>query len=251
MLYSTAPVQLQRNQGSRMLAYEIIAQNVRYAIENFVWSPDDMIPSESALAKQYSVSIGTVKKALNDLVQEKLLYRIQGKGTFVAGSFVRCEKLRYYKTMTDFNEPELETTFQFLGCGLIEGENPACKHLGLVDNAMLVRIDRLSYIDNIPYALIRSYFDGDRFAGLLTTEPERFEQQALSLIIEKDYNTATLAAKELISATEATGSIAKILKLPKNSPLLHITMLSLTHNESVYEYRESFIVPDKKIFRTY
>src|SRR5205807_2418305 len=48
------------------------------------WEPGQLIPSELELCQMYSVSRTTVRKALDHLTQEGLLYRIQGKGTFVA-----------------------------------------------------------------------------------------------------------------------------------------------------------------------
>ena len=48
------------------------------------WRPGAPIPSEVELAGRYSVSQGTVRKAVGELAEERLLVRQQGKGTFVA-----------------------------------------------------------------------------------------------------------------------------------------------------------------------
>jgi GntR family transcriptional regulator len=48
------------------------------------WRPGESIPSEVELAGRYSVSQGTVRKAVGELAEERLLVRQQGKGTFVA-----------------------------------------------------------------------------------------------------------------------------------------------------------------------
>ena len=48
------------------------------------WSPGSFLPSEMALAEEYGVSQGTLRKALNELTLEKRLVRYQGKGTAVA-----------------------------------------------------------------------------------------------------------------------------------------------------------------------
>src|SRR5687768_17041027 len=47
------------------------------------WKPGDAIPSESRLAESFNVSVGTVRKAIDELVAEKILLRQQGRGTFV------------------------------------------------------------------------------------------------------------------------------------------------------------------------
>src|SRR5690606_21176071 len=48
------------------------------------WRPGQAIPSESRLAGRFGVSLGTVRKAIDELVAEKILVRHQGRGTFVA-----------------------------------------------------------------------------------------------------------------------------------------------------------------------
>jgi GntR family transcriptional regulator, arabinose operon transcriptional repressor len=53
-------------------------------IQHHKWRANDRLPTEAELAKQFDVSRFTVKKALDDLVTEGLVYRIQGKGSFVS-----------------------------------------------------------------------------------------------------------------------------------------------------------------------
>jgi GntR family transcriptional regulator len=47
------------------------------------WKPGTAIPSESRLAEHFNVSVGTIRKAIDELVAEKILVRQQGRGTFV------------------------------------------------------------------------------------------------------------------------------------------------------------------------
>src|SRR5687767_11731270 len=48
------------------------------------WKPGEAIPSESKLAERFNVSIGTIRKAIDELVAERILLRQQGRWTFVA-----------------------------------------------------------------------------------------------------------------------------------------------------------------------
>ncbi len=48
------------------------------------WPAGTALPSETRLAKRYSVSIGTLRKAIDELVAERIVTRHQGRGTFVA-----------------------------------------------------------------------------------------------------------------------------------------------------------------------
>src|SRR5919205_4295357 len=48
------------------------------------WKAGGAIPSETRLAERFNVSIGTIRKAIDELVAERILLRQQGRGTFVA-----------------------------------------------------------------------------------------------------------------------------------------------------------------------
>lgn len=68
----------------RLPLYEQIKQQILQRIADSEWDSNELLPSEWDLAEQFSVSQGTVRKALTDLVNDGVLYRQQGRGTFVA-----------------------------------------------------------------------------------------------------------------------------------------------------------------------
>jgi GntR family transcriptional regulator of arabinose operon len=67
-----------------MPLYKQIKQYVLNNIRQSVWQPNDKIPSENELAAKFKVSRITIKNALQELIEEGLIYRIQGKGSFVS-----------------------------------------------------------------------------------------------------------------------------------------------------------------------
>lgn len=66
--------------------YLIIENDIKAAINNGSFKSGDLIPSENELKEKYNVSRMTVRQALNNLVNEGLLFRHQGKGTFVSNA---------------------------------------------------------------------------------------------------------------------------------------------------------------------
>ncbi|HMX17596.1 MAG TPA: GntR family transcriptional regulator, partial [Rhodocyclaceae bacterium] len=64
--------------------YRQIKSLILQALEAGEWRPGEAIPSETELAGRFSVSQGTVRKAIDEMASENLLVRRQGKGTFVA-----------------------------------------------------------------------------------------------------------------------------------------------------------------------
>lgn len=251
MMYPDAPYPALDEENASILAYVRIEQSIRKKIETFVWHPGDKIPSEPELAREYAVSIGTVKKAMQNLVVSGFLYRIQGKGTYVAGSFVRSSKLRFYTTYAKFGVAELLTTPRFLRCESQKGSDDVCQYLGIENNSQIILLERLLYTEEKPFVFVRSHFEAARFPDLVKVDGLRFEKQALPLIIEKDYATPTMAAEELISSVTIPAEVAKHLHLSEDSSVLFIEMLSMTYSKTPYEYRQSYCVPGRKIFRNY
>ena len=75
--------------ASNLPLYQQLQRALREAIDRGLLGPDDALPPERDLAIEFGVSRITVRKAIDGLVNEGLLMRRQGSGTFVRG---RVEK---------------------------------------------------------------------------------------------------------------------------------------------------------------
>ncbi|MDG0814594.1 GntR family transcriptional regulator [Cohnella rhizosphaerae] len=64
--------------------YSQIRDYILANIQQLHWQANDQLPTEQELAEKFNVSRFTVKKAMAELVQEGLIYRIQGKGSFIS-----------------------------------------------------------------------------------------------------------------------------------------------------------------------
>src|SRR6201984_3697612 len=84
---------------SRLPLYQQLQRALRQAIETRVLAPDDALPPERDLATEFAVSRITVRKAIDGLVNEGMLVRRQGSGTFVCA---RVEK--NFSKLTSFSE---------------------------------------------------------------------------------------------------------------------------------------------------
>jgi GntR family transcriptional regulator len=87
------------DEASSLPLYQQLQRALRQAIENRVLSPDDALPPERDLATEFCVSRITVRKAIDGLVNEGMLVRRQGSGTFVCS---RVEK--NFSKLTSFSE---------------------------------------------------------------------------------------------------------------------------------------------------
>jgi GntR family transcriptional regulator len=71
------------NHDSKVPLYYQLKEQIRKDILNGGYQEGDLIPSERELSDRYDLSSTTIRRALNDLVQENFLERKAGKGTFV------------------------------------------------------------------------------------------------------------------------------------------------------------------------
>ena len=234
-----------------MPVYKQIRRCIAERIERGDYPTGSMIPSENELAEEFGTTRLTIRSAMDELVKSGQIRRVQGKGAFVAGSFIRSKNHRFYRTHTAFDAPEPERRCAFLRAEVEPGQDFICRYLRLATGTPLLRLERLISIEDRPFVLVHSYFEEARFPGLAQADPRRFEQEALTLIIENDYATPTMAAHELGSAVSATPEVAAALQLPESAPVLFLEMLSFSYDESPYEYRQSFCVSGRKLFRSY
>ncbi|HIU17249.1 MAG TPA: GntR family transcriptional regulator, partial [Candidatus Avidesulfovibrio excrementigallinarum] len=198
--------------AARLPVYIRIAQSIQEDIEKSRWQIGEMIPAEPQLAQTHQASIGTVKKALQLLVSAGLLYRVQGKGTFVAGSFLRSDQLRFYRTQESFLSMEESTAAKFISCKVIPPQADINAQLQIAPDAALIELRRLIFSNGQRLVDVHSYFEQSRFPKLADETPSRFEKQALTLIIENDYGTPTMSTEELISVvTPQDRTIAELL----------------------------------------
>ena len=139
--------------SSQQPLYQQLQRSLREAIAGKVLAADDALPPERDLAEQFAVSRITVRKALDGLVEEGLLTRRQGSGTFVAGQ--RVEK--NFSKLSSFTEDMAARGRTAHSVWLSKSEGQVTPEesltLGLGPHAAVYRFARIRYADDAPMAL--------------------------------------------------------------------------------------------------
>ena len=236
--------------ASPIPVYYQLQMLLKEEIENSRWMPGRRIPPERVLAESYDLSVGTVKKAILNLVNAGYLYRIQGKGTFVAGMKLQPESLRYYRFLKNFGDREDELQVKLLDLKTIKGYSAVNALLKLKPNQDLYQIKRIFLSGKRTVVYTVSYLPCKLFANLDSLPLTKFEKIPLYIALEEHYGLPTMSNRELFSAIPADGATAKIMKIRKGKPVAVIQMLSFTYKQTPYEYRKSYCLTDAKaIFR--
>lgn len=67
-----------------MAVYKLIREDIVEDILTGIYEPVEMIKGQEIYAKKFNVSRATVRKAIDELVEKKVLFTVKGKGTFVS-----------------------------------------------------------------------------------------------------------------------------------------------------------------------
>ncbi len=244
---------LNRRSENPTPVYFKLQSAIKEKIEQGHWKPGDMIPPERIFAEEHKLSIGTVKKAISNLVNEGFLYRIQGKGTFVTGTYVRRDKLRYYRCFSNFGDSESNMNITLLGIERIRPVPEINRLLKLRSKSDLFKVSRLMNFDEGPRILSVSYLAQSQFKALdAPLFRTKMEKVALYSILEESYGVPTIYNQELIGVEKAAKDVARELNIRTGTPLVVIEMLAFTYKDRPYEYRISHcITSERKLFREY
>lgn len=140
--------------------YLQLQKGLRDAIENRVVQAEAAIPTERDLAEEFAISRITVRKAIDGLVDEGLLSRRRGAGTFVVAP--RVEK--NFSRLTSFSEDMIARGRRPHSAWVSKSEGAVTPEealsLGLSPGASVYRFHRVRYADGLPMALEYSTVPG-------------------------------------------------------------------------------------------
>ncbi len=249
MLGTSGPFCKSDEDGSPI--YFQLAKRIRRQIEKGNLTNADLIPSERQIAAYNNLSLATVRKALDELVNRGFLKRVQGKGTFVTGTRDRRDKIRFYPLVEGFDSKDPVFSVQVKEIKKIKGFTRINQHLGIKDKSELIELRRILLYRGTPLIYCVSYLPENLFPGLETFDTKSFGNQALYYFLEEKFGVTTISHTELLSATAADKNIAGILNIQLGHPILMVEKKVFTHKDKPYEYRISHCMTDTlKLIRT-
>jgi GntR family transcriptional regulator len=207
------------NRYSSVPLYRQIKDKIVSDIEDGVWKPGDLVPSGPELSKRYDVSVGTVRRAMEELMNEGVLVAVQGKGTFVARPKVSI-KLPYFRGFTKDmilrgHIPETK----LVGEGIVSAGSMVAKALRVEAGYQVSYCERLRLADGEPILFEISYLDPRRFPGL--NFPKR-GHQSLYAVLEQEYGVEVVRAEQTLYAVATTPKQAEMLGVSPGSPAFRL-----------------------------
>ena len=207
--------------------------------------PDTRIPGEEELASTYSVSRMTARQAVTQLVNEGVLYRRAGKGTFVARPKIERKLARLTGYYEEMGSRGLHPGTRVLKQSIVEAGRKLAQLLAISPDDLVIRIFRLRLADGEPMALQTVHIPNCRCPALVNDDLTKF---SLYQLLEQKYGLKLGHAQERISASVASRQQALLLAVPKDAPLLHIERLTFLDSDVPIEYVESLYRADRYVY---
>jgi GntR family transcriptional regulator len=209
------------------------------------YKPAEKIPSENELCDILNISRNTAKQAIADLVSEGLLFRVQGKGTFVAEKKIIRGLTDTFSFSSEFksNTGKLKTIVIF--AEKISETKETLEHLKLKESKELFRIQRLRVLNDIPVALQTSYIPKFFCPNLLKYD---LSKHSLFDILKEQYNLSFSYFTENLACVRADRYEAELLKIEKGSPLFLLTRKTFNKKDEIVEVARSFMPGDRNEF---
>lgn len=215
--------------------YRQIKGLILQALEAGEWRPGEAIPSEIELATRFSVSQGTVRKAIDEMAAENLLLRRQGKGTFVASHSDPRAFFRFLRLVPLKGGIEQSTSIP-LECWRAKAGQEAARTLGIKLGDPIIIVRRLLQFSAKPVVVDEIYLPGETFAGL-SLEVLKDSHGSLYSLFESRFGVRMIRAEERIRAVAADRATAELLRVAEGSPLLSVERVSYTYGDRPMEWR--------------
>lgn len=221
-------------------AYIKIHNAIKKDIDEGVWLIGDRLPSERDLADHFEVSRMTLRQAVTLLVEEGILERRVGSGTYVASHRVR-DKMRGTTSFTEIVHSQGKTpSSKLISYQRQLASDTEIKELQLEPSDYVIRMERIRYADNIPLvfevASIPEKFIKDMKRDEIT---EHFFKTLVSHGFEIGKSRQTIYAKT------ASERVASYLSVSRGHAILALTQVSYFSNGNPFEYVRSQYVGDR------
>lgn len=226
--------------------YHQLKLHIEGQIRSGAWQPGDQVPSESELGGQFRVSRTTVRQALGELVNQGLLTRIQGKGTFVAQPRIR----QYLNRLTGFTEDTLTRRMKPSSQLLHTGRQPAtlrvASALQIAEGTLVTILKRLRFVEDLPMAVETSHLREDVCPAF---DAQELGNGSLYTYLTSTFNIIPTTAHQDMEAIIVPQPLMRLLDMPRGGAVLHIDRTTFDQSGRPFEQVESFYRGDRYVFQ--
>jgi GntR family transcriptional regulator len=220
--------------------YQEVKRKLMEALRDGEWKAGEMIPAEKRLCERFGVSVGTLRKAVDELTAENILMRHQGRGTFVTSHSQDRYMFGFFHICGKNGQKEYPKV-EFVSLALEKADADSAKRLGIRTGAKVYRIVNRLSLAGKP-VIVDDIVLPERFFAGLTDTHVRARRTTLYQLYQDSFGVAVLRTEERLQAQGANPEVAALLGLEPGTPLLHIIRRAMTFRDEVVELRHSYVL---------
>lgn len=238
MPISSADLFVDLDRSGPIPLYYQVAKRMRDAIENGELEPGARIENEVTLAGRLGISRPTIRRAIQELVDQGLLVRRRGVGTqVVRGRLTRSVELT--SLYDDLAASNRSPTTTVLLREAIVPSSEVLEALSLPSGTEVLHLRRLRFTDGVPLAVLENFLPPE----FLTLSTESFEEHGLYQLMRARGITMRVA-RQTIGARASTKEEAELLGLTPLAPVLTMSRTVFDQSGHAVEFGDHSYRPD-------
>ncbi|WP_134682707.1 UTRA domain-containing protein [Brevibacillus migulae] len=233
------------NKTSVKPLYEQLMDEIKKDIHEGIYSIGAQLPAENELCQKYGVSRITTRRAITELVEQGILRKLHGKGTFVTNNKLKRELIAV-NGFTDFLlQSGKEPHIRILSKKVVPASWRQAEALQVEREEPLFELKRLHLIKDEPIHSETSYYSLKRFPDL---EKHIGESHSTYQVLKEIYQVQAVRNTKTISFVNATTEQAKFLHCTEDVPLFEVEKIAYDDNGIPIHFSLSFLPSNKVSF---
>lgn len=214
--------------------YQQVANYLRDKIYSEEWGKGQQIPSENEIMNLLEVSRGTVKKAINSVVAEGLLEKIQGKGTYVTEATISYPLgLGLMSFAESLESQKLDYKTEVLQIEYRKANKDIATKLKINVDDEYLYLKRLRYVDEKPVMVIENHLNHKLCPNL---DKYDYEKESLFRVIEVVTNKTISHSESRYAARLIGQERGNLLRVSENTPTLHLEQIVYLEENSPVDF---------------
>jgi GntR family transcriptional regulator len=221
--------------------YSRIQEHIAELILSGKLAPDAKIQSERDFSEDLGVSRMTVRRAITELVNEGLLERKHGSGTYVAKPKVTYESEELANYVQAMRRRNIATASQLLEFGEVAASRRLAESLRIEIGNPIYRVSILRFANRVPVILERVFVSCERFPGL---EEWDLEKSSIHDLVTDVYHMTPGQISQTVEAVVAAETVAQQLRVAEGFPLLMLSRIIFGQGEDPLVFSQDFLRGD-------
>lgn len=222
--------------------YHQVYLDLRAMIDDGRWPVDHRVAPERELAREYGVSLITVRRALDELAREGRLERTRGRGTFVIATRIDRDLDDPLSFTEEMQTRGLDPRTRLISSRPQKATERVATALGIEPGSPTFFVERLRLAGGEPMLLEQVHLPGERLPGLLASD---LESGSLYKLLEDRYGIYVVRARETFEPVLLQAREAELLNGKARTPALVIEGVAFAADGSAVEFSRTFVRGDK------